>query len=111
MKRAEVPDGSREYNQICKFRAWENICMTAWIKLLLLFATETEYEKNLLKNYIMSPSLPKLPSIHMIGYGHYMGITINIIIKIQKKVKWDVQQLNYIEVEFQKQNTFFSLIL
>lgn len=88
MQRAEVPDGSREYNRICKFRAWENIFVTAWAKWLLVFATETI---NLLQNYIMPPSLPKFPSIHMIGYRHYMGVTINIIIKIQEKMKWDVQ--------------------
>lgn len=75
MQRAEVPDGSREYNRVCKFRAWENIFVTAWAKWLLVFATETI---NLLQNYIMPPSLPKFPSIHMIGYGHYMGVTINI---------------------------------
>lgn len=82
MERAEVPDGSREYNRICKFRAWENIFVTAWVKELLVFATETEYGKNLWQNYIIPPSLPKLPSVHMIGYGCYMGITINIIIKL-----------------------------
>lgn len=54
-------------------------------KIVTGFAAETEYEKNLLKNHITPPSLPKLPSIRLIGYGYYMAVIINLIIKTQKK--------------------------
>lgn len=63
MKKAWVPNGSKEYNRIFKFRASENVSVTAWLQLSLVFVTKTKYEKNFLKNHIL-PSLPKLASTH-----------------------------------------------
>ena len=61
----------------------------------------------ILKNHIVP--LPKLSFIHIIGYGCYKGVTINLIIKSQKKMKCSIQnwaiQMNLITVYI-----WFSLV-
>lgn len=52
------------------------------VKIVIGFAVEIEYEKNFLKNYIIFFLLLKLFFIRLIGYGYYMVVIINFIIKI-----------------------------